>query len=106
MELVCIDYLSLEPSKGGYENKLGIIDHFSHYAQAIPTRNQTALTTARMLWEHFIIHYGFPAKLHSDQVRNFESKVIEDLCKVAGIKKTRATPVHPQGNGMTDIINY
>ena len=56
MELVCIDYLSLERSKGGYENILVITDHFSRYAQAIPTRNQTAQTTAKVLFENFFLH--------------------------------------------------
>ena len=105
MDLVCIDYLSLERSKGGFENILVITDHFSRYAQAIPTRNQTARTTARALFENFFVHYGFPAKLHSDKAANFESKVIKKLCKVAGVLKTRTTPYHPMGNGMTERFN-
>ena len=106
MELVCIDYLSLERSKGGFENILVITDHFSRYAQAIPTRNQTAQTTARALFENFFLHYGFPAKLHSDKGANFESKVIKKLCEVAGIQKTRTTPYHPMGNGMVERFNH
>ena len=47
MELICLHYLSLERSKGGVENILVITDHFSRYAQAIPTKNQTARTTAK-----------------------------------------------------------
>ncbi|KAL5020685.1 hypothetical protein ScPMuIL_002235, partial [Solemya velum] len=87
MELVSIDYLTLERSKGGFENILVITDHFTRYAQAFPTRNQTAHTTARVLYENFIVHYSFPAKLHSDQGRNFESHVIRELSSYA--KKLR-----------------
>ena len=105
MELVCIDYLSQEMSKGRYENILVITDHFTRYAMAVPTKNQTARTTAKVLFDNFFAHYGFPAKLHSDKVQNFESRVIRHLCKVAGIKKTRTTPYHPIGNGRVERFN-
>ena len=34
-----------------------------------------------------------------------ESKVIRNLCKLAGIKKTRTTPYHPMANGMVERFN-
>ena len=105
LELVCVDYLTLEQSKGGIQNILVITDHFTKFAQAIPTKNQTARTTAEALFKNFVVHYGIPSVLHSDQGTQFESNIIQELCKLLNIKKTRTTPYHPMGNGITERFN-
>jgi transposase InsO family protein len=98
LELVCFDFLSLETSKGGYSNILVITDHFSKFAIAVPTRNQTAKTTAEAFFSNFIVKYGIPTRLHSDQGANFESDLIKELCQLMKIKKSHTTVYHPQGN--------
>ena len=72
-----MDYLTLEPSKG-VGNVLIITDHFTKYALAIPTRNQTARTTAEAFFDNFVAHYGIPDRLHTDQGANFESELIKE----------------------------
>ena len=86
MELVCIDYISLERSKGGFKNMLVITDHFSRFPQAIPTRHHTATTTVKALYENFLQNY-IAIKEQT------ESKVIKKICGIAGVLKTRTTHI-------------
>ena len=105
MELVHVDFLSIEPSKRNIENVLVITDHFTRYAQAYASKTQTAQATAKLLWENFIRHYGFPEKFLSDQGRNFESELNSELCKLAQVEKVHTTPYHPMTNGQCERFN-
>ena len=51
---------------GNDVNILIITDHYSRFAQAIKTSNQTALTTAQAAYDHFFSKYGFPEKIVRD----------------------------------------
>ena len=94
LELIHLEYLQIEPSKGNIENVLIVTYHFTRYAQAYPSKTQNALATAKLLWNSFIVHYGFPNKIISGQGCNFESELIANLCDVAGVQKLRTSPYH------------
>ena len=93
-----MDFLSIEPDSKNKKDILVVTDHFTKYAMAIPTRDQQASTVAKSMLEHFLVHYGFPERLHSDQGRDFESHTIRELCPLLGIRKVRTCPYHPRGN--------
>lgn len=80
-------------------------DVFSKFTQAVPTWDQRASTVAEVLIREWFYRFGVPARIHSDQGRNFESQLIQQLCNFYGIQKTHTTPYHPQGNGQCERYN-
>ena len=105
LELVHLDYLCLEPWKGLEENVLVITDHFTRYTQAYVTRTQTAQTMVKTLWDKFIVHYGLPEKILTDQGQNFESQLVADFCELMGVQKIQTSPYHLQTNGQCERFN-
>lgn len=104
-EILALDFTMLEPASDGRENVLVLTDVFSKFTQAIPTRDQQANTVADVLVRQGFHLFGVQSRIHSDQGRNFESKVIKQLCDMYGIKSTRTTTYHPEGNGQCERFN-
>ena len=110
MELVHVDYVGMEVTMAAKEkpvvkNVLVVVDHFTRYVQAFVTKNHTARTTARVLYNNFFFVFGFPQKLLSDQGTEFTGDVIAAMCKLLGIEKIRTTPYHPQTKGLAERVH-
>ena len=105
MDLLCIDFMKVDPSKDGKENVLVMTDAFSKFSVAVVTTNQQAKTVAKALVDKWFYVYGIPTRIHSDQGKSFDNKIIEQLCKIYGVKQSTTTPYNPRGNSPCERLN-
>ena len=84
LEILAIDFTLLEKSSSRFENVLVMSDVFTKYSIAVPTKDQTAKTVAKILQREWCNKLGIPTRIHSDQGKSFENKIIQALCKIYG----------------------
>ena len=80
-------------------------DYFTKWVEAVAIPDQEAKTTAEAFVTHFVAKFGVPLFLHTDQGRNFESKLFKSLGQLLGVKKTRTTAYHPESDGLVERYN-
>ena len=89
----------------GMKYILVVQDYFTKWVEVHPMPDQTAETVASVLVDQVISRFGCPRELHSDQGSNFESRVMKEVNRLMGVRKTRTTPYHPRGDGMVERYN-
>ena len=67
-------------------NILVFKDHFTKHMLVYVTPDQTVKTITKFLYGGYISIFGAPARLLSDTGASFTSSLIEELCKIFGVK--------------------
>jgi hypothetical protein len=82
-----------------------IVDQFSRWLELVALKEQDAESVARAFFEHYVVRFGVPFVVHTDQGRNFESDMFRSFCKLLEITKTRTTAYRPSANGQVERYN-
>ena len=106
MERVHIDILGpLQLSRSGNKYILMMVDQFTKWVECVPLQTQTAEVVAKACVTHFFSRFGAPLQLHTDQGKNFDSKLFKEICALMEITKTRTTAYRPCSNGQVERYN-
>lgn len=102
---VATDILELPMTSKGSRYVLVVEDYFTKFVNLYALPNQTAQSVAQCLFDDYVLLHGIPEALHSDQGRQFESEIVQRLCQLLGITKTRTAPYNPKSDGMVERFN-
>ena len=64
--------------------------------------DKTAISVADAFLSNIVCRFGMPSVIHSDQGREFENKVMHELCLLGGSHKTKTTPYHPESDRLVE----
>ena len=77
---------------------LTCMDGFSKWCEAFPLRNKEAVTIAKTLVERVFLRLGCPLSILSDQGKEVDGRIMNEVCRLFEIEKLRTTPYKPSTN--------
>ena len=86
-------------------NVYGVQDFLTKWSEIYAAPDQKAQRIARLLAEEVVPFYGVPEGVLSDRGTNLLSHLVQDVCRLLGIKKLNTTTYHPQCDGMMERLN-
>ena len=97
--IVDIDLMSgFERSYEGHVAILVILDRFSKHAAAIPLKNMRAETVASCFALYYAQIAGWPTALHSDNGSNVDNDIVNWMCRMFGVRKSRTPFYNPRSD--------
>ena len=106
MDLMCIDFTKVDPSKDGKENILVLTGAFTKFSQVFVTPNQKVITIAKILVNKWFYTYGISACIHSDKGHSFDNKIMSHLYAMYGVEQSTTMSYNLHGNALTERMNH
>ncbi|UYV65660.1 hypothetical protein LAZ67_3004992, partial [Cordylochernes scorpioides] len=79
--------------------------HWELFVWARRPGDMKSETVARAFYENWIVRFGAPHTVISDQGKQFTSQLFKDLTTLCGIKLRHSTAYHPQCNGKIERLH-
>jgi hypothetical protein len=93
------------PSSKGHQYILAIMDYFTKWVEAIPTKSVTLKDVINFIKEHVIHRFGIPQTIRTDGGSVFISEEFRKFTADVGIKLIRSSPYYTQANGQVKASN-
>lgn len=81
---------------------LSILCDFSKFVKFVAIPDLTSNTIARALVEEWILNFGIPREILSDNAPNSIGEIMTALARYFGISQIRTSIAHPQSNGSVE----
>ena len=94
-----IDFTEVRPGKYGYWYLLVLVDTFSGWVEAFPTKGETAKIMVKKILEEIVPRFGLPVTIGSDNGPAFVSQIVQSLALALGTKRKLHCEYSPQSSG-------
>ncbi|KAL3999246.1 mannosyl-glycoprotein endo-beta-N-acetylglucosaminidase [Sarotherodon galilaeus] len=98
-----MDFIELTPAEGK-KYCLVVVDMFSKWVEAFPTKSADSSAVAKALLSEIIPRWGIPEKITSDNGTHFVNQALE-ISKQLGFKLQTHCAYHPQSGGAVERMN-
>jgi hypothetical protein len=95
----------LKTSESSKKFILCMTDAFTKYVELVALPNKEALTVTSAIFNRWICRFGLPLEIVTDQGREFNNKLSEELYSLLRLHHQTTAARHPQCNSQAEVCN-
>ena len=95
----------LKTSENGNKYIMVMTDAFTKWVELAAITDKTATTIGQQFFEKWICRFAAPLCIITDQGKEFNNKILKEICDLWNIDKRRTSPFHPQTNSSAESYN-